>query len=168
MYYINTNEIPNHFTLIVFWCERRDLLWSHSNGDIFTCEDNMLFSHVKISCFCAKSHLVFHWHLYNKYLYQRVIRYIILQLYTPYWLIILSFSSETEVSSNAELPKPANIINDLVNPGELIKQAQKESVLNNTFSNKAEEAKGMNNCSGTYPTRLQVFHTWSGITWLLF
>lgn len=49
------------------------------------------------------------------------------------------------MSSNAELPKPANIINDLVNPGELIKQAQKESVLNNTFSNKAEEAKGMNN-----------------------
>ena len=51
LYYINTNEIPNHFTLIVFWCERRDLLWSHSNGDIFTCEDNMLFSHVKISSF---------------------------------------------------------------------------------------------------------------------
>lgn len=63
------------------------------------------------------------------------------------------------MSSNAELPKPANIINDLVNPGELIKQAQKESVLNNTFSNKAEEAKGLNNSSGTYPTRLQVFHT---------
>ena len=38
-YYINTNEIPNHFTLIVFWCERRDILCSHSNGDIFTCED---------------------------------------------------------------------------------------------------------------------------------
>lgn len=65
------------------------------------------------------------------------------------------------MSSNAELPKPANIINDLVNPGELIKQAQKESVLNNTLGNKAEEAKGLNNnyCSGTYPTRLQVFHT---------
>ena len=25
-YYINTNELPNHFTLIVFWCEMRDLL----------------------------------------------------------------------------------------------------------------------------------------------
>ena len=25
----------------------------HSNSDIFTCEDNMLFSHVKISCFCV-------------------------------------------------------------------------------------------------------------------
>ena len=39
IYYINTNEIPNHFTLIVLWCERRDLLCSHSKGDIFTCED---------------------------------------------------------------------------------------------------------------------------------
>ena len=56
---------------------------------------------------------------------------------------MLSSSSEAEVSSNAEPSKPANVINDLVNPGELIKQAQKESVLNNTFSNKAGEAKGM-------------------------
>ena len=56
----NTNEIPNHFTFIVFWCERRDLLCSHNKGDIFTCEDNMLFSHVKISSFRAKAHLVFH------------------------------------------------------------------------------------------------------------
>ena len=39
IYYINTNELPNHFTLIVFWCERCDLLCSHSNGDIFTFED---------------------------------------------------------------------------------------------------------------------------------
>ena len=31
--------------------ERCGLLWSHGNGDIFTCEDNMLFSHVKISSF---------------------------------------------------------------------------------------------------------------------
>ena len=36
IYYINTNELPNHFTLIVFWCERHDLLCSHSKGDIFT------------------------------------------------------------------------------------------------------------------------------------
>ena len=41
--------------------QRCDLLWSHSNGDIFTCEDNMLFSHVKISSFRATAHLVFHW-----------------------------------------------------------------------------------------------------------
>ena len=39
MFYLNTNELPNHFTLTVFWCERRDLLRSHSNGNIFTCED---------------------------------------------------------------------------------------------------------------------------------
>ena len=30
--------------LIVFWCERRDLSCSHSNGDIFTCEDIKLSS----------------------------------------------------------------------------------------------------------------------------
>ena len=70
IYYIHTNEIQNHFTSIVFWCERRDLLWSHSNrGDIFTCEDNMLFSHVKILSFRAKDHLVFHWCFYNKIIY---------------------------------------------------------------------------------------------------
>jgi len=37
------------FNLNNFWSERCRLLWSHSNGDIFTCEDNMLFSHVKSS-----------------------------------------------------------------------------------------------------------------------
>ena len=41
-------------SLLVFWCESRDLLCSHSNGDIFTCEDNMLFSHVKIPSFAQK------------------------------------------------------------------------------------------------------------------
>ena len=44
----------------------------HSNGDIFTCENNMLFSPVKISCFRAKAHLVFHWCLYNKTCYFHV------------------------------------------------------------------------------------------------
>ena len=44
IYYININDIPNHFTLIVFWFERRDLLCSHSKSDIFTCED------IKFSC----------------------------------------------------------------------------------------------------------------------
>ena len=68
-YYINTNEIPNHFTETVLSCERRDLLCSHSNSDIFTCENNMLFSRVKISCFRAKAHLVFHWCLYNNSVY---------------------------------------------------------------------------------------------------
>ena len=65
LYTVNTNELPNHFALIVFWCERRDILCSHSNGDIFTCEDNMLFSHVKISSFRPKAHLAFHWCFYN-------------------------------------------------------------------------------------------------------
>ena len=37
--------------------ERRDLLCNHSNSDLFTYEDNMLFSHVNISCFHAKDHL---------------------------------------------------------------------------------------------------------------
>ena len=58
--------MPNHFTLTFFLLQRRDVSCSHSNRDILTCEDNMLFSHVKISCFRAKAHLVFHWYLYNK------------------------------------------------------------------------------------------------------
>ena len=57
------------FNLIVFWCERHDVWCSLSNSDIFTCEDNMLFSHVKISSFHAKAHLVCHWGLYNKIIY---------------------------------------------------------------------------------------------------
>ena len=28
--------------------KRRDLLCNHNDGDLFTCEDNMLFSRVKI------------------------------------------------------------------------------------------------------------------------
>ena len=39
-YYINTKEIPNHFTETVLSCERHDLLCSHSNSG---------FSHVKIT-----------------------------------------------------------------------------------------------------------------------
>ena len=67
--YINTNEIPNHFTETVLSCERCDLSCSHSKGDIFTCENNMLFSCLKISCFRATAHLVFHWCLCNKVCY---------------------------------------------------------------------------------------------------
>ena len=44
------------FHLNSFWSERCSLLWSHSNGDIFTCEDNMLFSHEDIK-FLRKSSL---------------------------------------------------------------------------------------------------------------
>ena len=62
-YYINTNEILNNFTKGVI------SICNHSNSDLFTCDDNMLFSRVKISCFRAKAHLVFHWCLYNKWTY---------------------------------------------------------------------------------------------------
>ena len=33
----------------------------------------VIFSHVKISCFRAKAHLVFHWYLYNKLSYYRLL-----------------------------------------------------------------------------------------------
>ena len=62
---IHRTIIHLYFFIIVFSCERRDLLCSHSNGDIFTCENNMFSSGVKI-CFRAKAHLVFHWCLYNE------------------------------------------------------------------------------------------------------
>ena len=52
-----------------FWCEWRYFLCNRSNVDIFTCENNMLFLRVKISCFRAKAHLVFHCFLYNKSCY---------------------------------------------------------------------------------------------------
>ena len=48
--------MPIHFTLTFFFAAKGAMYHgSHSNRDLFTCEDNMLFSHVKISCFCAKS-----------------------------------------------------------------------------------------------------------------
>ena len=37
-----------------FCCERRDLLCNRSNGDIFTCEGNMLFLRVNISLSAGK------------------------------------------------------------------------------------------------------------------
>ena len=76
------NTKPFHFNS--FWCERRDLLCSHSNGDIFTCEDNMLFSHVKISSFRAKAHMVFHWCLYNNSIYYLFCNKYICHLHIPH------------------------------------------------------------------------------------
>ena len=38
---INTNEIPNHFTSIVFWCEWYDLLY-------YAAIATVIISHVKI------------------------------------------------------------------------------------------------------------------------
>ena len=49
--------------------KKRDLLRNHNDGDLFTCEDDVLFSRVKIWSFRAKVHSVFHWCLYNKNLY---------------------------------------------------------------------------------------------------
>ena len=46
---------------------------SHRYSDLFTCENDMLSSRVKISCFRAKAHLVFHWCLYNKMAYLVVV-----------------------------------------------------------------------------------------------
>ena len=57
---MNTNEIPNQFTLIVFGVK----------GTIYyVAIAKVILSHVKISSFCAKAHLIFHWCLYNKYMY---------------------------------------------------------------------------------------------------
>ena len=44
-------------------------LCNYSNGNLNTCENNILFSRVKISCLRAKARLVFHWCLYNKETY---------------------------------------------------------------------------------------------------
>ena len=53
IYYINTNEIPSHFTVIVFCRERRDLISSHSKGHI---------SRVKVTCYHSMEIcLPFHW-----------------------------------------------------------------------------------------------------------
>ena len=35
------NSKPFHLNTFFFCCERRDLLCSHSNGDLFTCENNV-------------------------------------------------------------------------------------------------------------------------------
>ena len=54
---INTNEIPNHFSKIVFWSE--GVVYYEATAMV-------IFSHVKISSFRMKAHLVFHWCLYDK------------------------------------------------------------------------------------------------------
>ena len=65
---IFTNEIPKQFTVILFAAKGMIyLLCSHIKGDLFTYEDNILFSRVKISCFHVKAHLVFFYScLHNK------------------------------------------------------------------------------------------------------
>ena len=52
--------MPNHFTLTFFCCE----------GAMYhVAIATVIFSHVKI-CFHAKTHLVFHWYLYNNFTYK--------------------------------------------------------------------------------------------------
>ena len=44
IYYINTNEILNHFTLVFCCCEGCNLLCNiinNSNSDLFTCKDTV-------------------------------------------------------------------------------------------------------------------------------
>ena len=55
VYYVNKNKIQNH-------C-----------GDLFTSEDNVLFSRVKVLCLRGKAHLVFHWclQLFRQKLYNK-------------------------------------------------------------------------------------------------
>ena len=61
--------------------KRRNLLCNYNDGDLFTCEDNMLSSRVKIWSFRGKAHLLFHWCLYNKasFLWSKIPQ-------TKYWM----------------------------------------------------------------------------------
>ena len=65
---------------ILFIKKRRDLLCNHNDGDLLTCEDNMLFSRVKIWSFRAKAHLVFHWCFYNHTVDSQNIGYFVLTM----------------------------------------------------------------------------------------
>ena len=57
IHYINTNEIQNHFTLIFFGAK----------GTVYyVAIATVIFSHVKITCFYAKAHLVFQLFLHKE------------------------------------------------------------------------------------------------------
>ena len=63
MYYININETPNLFIYFTFFLAVKGAIY-------YVAIATVIFSHVKISCFLAKAHLVFHWRcLYTKYDY---------------------------------------------------------------------------------------------------
>ena len=65
--------------------QRCDLLRNHNDGDLFTCEDNMLSSRVKISSFRGKAHLVFHCvYTINTSNSQIIIWWSVLQFGNPY------------------------------------------------------------------------------------
>ena len=92
IHYINTNEILDHITKSI---ERCDFICNHSNSDLFTCENNMLSSCVKISCFHAKAHLLFHWCLYNK---------------KGFWVAIIPFCWSTKNESSSYSRKISTLI----------------------------------------------------------
>ena len=58
LYKHQLNTKPFHFCK-----ERHNFLCIHGNGDLLTCENNMLFSCVKIWCFHTKAYSVIHWHV---------------------------------------------------------------------------------------------------------
>ena len=66
-YYVNTNEIPNHFTSTAFCHERCSLLCSHSNGDLFTCKDHVMmgFHYLDILSFHEQTPHVGHSMMYD-------------------------------------------------------------------------------------------------------
>ena len=55
---IRISKRPCNVLEILLLLQRRDLLCSHGNGDLFTYEGIMLFQCVKIPYFSAKAHLV--------------------------------------------------------------------------------------------------------------
>ena len=61
-----TSEIPNGFTLIVFGVK---------GAIYYVAIAKVIFSHVKISSFRAKAHLVFHWCLYNNMFFKTGLSY---------------------------------------------------------------------------------------------
>ena len=58
-------EIGNMFSVFLSSYRNTRERLGYSNGNLKTCENNMLFSRVKISCLRAKTHLVFRLTLFN-------------------------------------------------------------------------------------------------------
>ena len=63
IYYVNTNEMPTHFTFNSL--QKARFTSNHNNRALFTCEGNALFSCVKILCFRAIAHPEFPGGLYS-------------------------------------------------------------------------------------------------------
>ena len=127
--YININEVTNHLTFFKYGCERCDLSCCNSNGDIFMCENNMLFSHVKISCFRAKAHLVFHWCLYNKLWYVSLGA-------REVTVVIYSYSTVTLLLQNyiLSLTHPTFLLCFLILPFFILRSLTITSLASNTLS----------------------------------